>query len=193
MDSFLYFLASIYPNTIYGEEDEWVDESPIKSRVVTPFGDFSGGTRQQNKNRLTLFKITAPDGRIMYTDIDRIRVAELEHTQHGATEFYAPDAVSAGVIDDMFPITFPYTLDGRFFVECVTFDTRGEDIKFACSKGNGRLVVNIYTPSRECLKVNRLFMLDEERIAREVRLEDANKELVDKLMDYVKKCESNNG
>ena len=41
--------------------------------------------------------------------------------------------------------------------------------------------------------LKRLFFEDENGCMHEVKLEDADKELLDKLMDYIKKCENNNG
>ena len=131
---------------------------------------------------------TRPDGTIKYSDVDRVRSAEV-----GTHDYCWSSGTSTRVVDELFPITLPYYPEGTFLVDSVTINSLGEDILFNCGDYNGVFIYSLRTPDGKRYEVNRLFLEDENGRMHEVKLEDANKELIDKLMDYIKKCENNNG
>lgn len=163
---------------ITGEDDEWSDKETRQD----------GTACQQNLRRSSLFKSTFPDGTIKYSDVDRVRSAEV-----GTHDYCWSSGISTRVVDELFPITFPYYPEGTFLVDFVTLNSLGENILFNCGDYNGVFVYSFRTPEGKRYEVNRLFLEDEDGRMNEVKLEDADKELLDKLMDYIKKCESNNG
>lgn len=163
---------------ITGEDDEWGDKETIQD----------GKACQQNKRRTSLFKYTFPDGTIKYSDVDRVRSAEV-----GTHDYCWCSGISTRVVDELFPITLPYYPEGTFLVDFVTINSLCENILFNCGDYNGVFVYSFRTPDGKRYDVNRLFLEDEDGRMNEVKLEDADKELVDELMAYVKECESNNG
>ena len=163
---------------ITGRDDEW---GYTETRP-------DGTVCQQNNRRTSLFKYTLPDGTIKYSDVDRVRSAEV-----GTHDYCWSSGTSTRVVDELFPITLPYYPEGTFLVDSVTINSLGEDILFNCGDYNGVFIYSLRTPAGKRHEVNRLFLEDENGRMQEVKLEDADKELLDKLMDYIKKCESNNG
>lgn len=160
------------------DDSEWGEKETVRD----------GRVCQQNKRRTSLFKYTFPDGTIKYSDLDRVRSAEI-----GTDDYCWHSGIATRIVDEMFPIAFPYYPRGIFLVDSVTINSLGENILFNCGDYNGVFIYSLRTPNGKRYDVNRLFLEDEDGRMNEVKLEDADKELVDELMAYVKECESNNG
>lgn len=163
---------------ITGDDSEWGEKETIRD----------GRVSQQNKRRTSLFKSTFPDGTVIYSDIDRVRSAEI-----GTDDYCWHSGIATRIVDEMFPITFPYYPKGMFLVDSVTINSLGENILFNCGDYNGVFIESFRTPDDKRYEVNKLFLEDEDGCMREFKLEDADKELVDELMAYIKECRSNNG
>lgn len=163
---------------IKGDDSEW-GEKEVR---------YDGLVSQQNKRRTSLFKSTFPDGTITYRDIDRVISAGI-----GTNDYCWYSGLATRIVDEMFPITFPYYPKGVFLVDSVTINSLGEDILFNCGDYNGVFIESFRTPDGKRYEVNKLFLEEDDGCMREVKLEDADKELVDKLMAYIKECRSNNG
>lgn len=163
---------------ITGRDDEW---GYAETRP-------DGAVCQQNNRRTSLFKYTFKDGTVKYSDVDRVRSAEV-----GTHDYCWSSGTSTRIVDELFPITLPYYPEGTFLVDSVTINSLGEDILFNCGDYNGVFIYSLRAPDGKRYEVNRLFLEDENERMHEVKLVDADKELLDKLMDYIKKCENNNG
>ena len=164
--------------SITGDDAEWGDKETR----------YDGTVCQQNKRRTALFKHTLPDGSIRYSDIDRVRSAEI-----GTNDYCWCSGLATRIVDEMFPITFPYFPEGTFLVDSLTINSLGEDILFNCPDYNGVFIESFRSPDGKRYEVNRLFLEGDDDCMHEVKLEDADKDLVDKLMAYIKDMRTTNG
>lgn len=122
-----------------GTDDEW-HESGMK--------DQDGTQKFQNVRQSSLFKHVHPDGTVTYNDIDRAVCVDAE--DKGDVHHFG---LCTSVVDEMFPITFPYSPDSKpFKVVDRIFDSKGKRGEFdtvgilrvECPDGTVKLVDRYY-------------------------------------------------
>ena len=122
-----------------GADDEW-HECGIRNA--------EGVVDYQNCRKSSLFKHVHPDGTVTYNDIDRAICVDT--ADKGDTHHFG---LCTSVVDEMFPITFPYSPDSKpFKVVDRIFDTKGKRGEFdtvgilrvECPDGSVKLVDRYY-------------------------------------------------
>lgn len=114
-------------------------------------GDNDKKTTYQCNRMSSLFKYVYPDGRVEYTDVDRV----LCYGKTNPVVCYRSSLVRR-LIDNMFPITMPYCPDGPIKVAC-------EDFLVDRRNGDFDTVAIFYAdrPNGERVEINRYFKCDD--------------------------------
>lgn len=122
-----------------GVDDEWI-ECGIRNA--------DGVVDYQNCRKSSLFKHIHPDGTVTYNDVDRVVCVDAE--DKGDTHHFG---LCTSVVDELFPITFPYSPDSKpFKVVDRIFDSNGKRGEFdtvgilrvECPDGEVKLVDRYY-------------------------------------------------
>ena len=103
-------------------------------------------TTYQCNRMYSLFKKVYPDGRVKYSDTDRVK----------CVDFYSGSTYHSGfisrIVDEMYPITMPYSANGVYKVYCVDFlyDPKNGDF-------DTRAIKYITTPEGDDVGIDRYF------------------------------------
>lgn len=148
----------------------------------------SGGTcaKYQCRRMSGLFKDVYPDGRVEYSDVDRVVCYNLDNPN---VPYY--NGLSRRIIDEMFPITMPYYpmhKPYRVWEQDLLTDRKNGDF-------DTKHIVSVTTPTENVVEINRYFketedgwkeideeeyhdryVMHSERILREKIYEEANEE-----------------
>lgn len=129
---------------LQGTDDEW-HECEIRND--------DGTADYQNVRQSTLFKHVHPDGTVTYNDVDRAICVDAD--DKGDTHHFG---LSASVVDEMFPITFPYMpSDKAYRVVDRIFATNGNPGEFdtvgilrvECPDGSVHLINKFYKEGKD--------------------------------------------
>lgn len=107
---------------------QWILNRLIAGKPLTPIEDIPESWEKQEtlpdkkftyyqcKRMSSLFKKVYKDGSIKYDDVDRTKAL---YNSEGMGYWHSP--LASSVIDEMFPITFPYTGDDKYIVHAEAF------------------------------------------------------------------------
>ena len=103
-------------------------------------------TTYQCKRMSSLFKDVYPDGSVKYSDVDRVIGIDIDNDSTWSSGFIRD------IIDEMYPITMPYSANGIYKVYCVDFlyDPKNGDYDTIEIK-------YITTPEDDVVGINRYF------------------------------------
>lgn len=78
-----------------GEDDEWAE-----------IHEKNGLTTYQNRRCCSVFKDVYDDGRVEFTDVDRVICKDFKNEDAPS---WSNSFITKNIVDEMFPITFPYS------------------------------------------------------------------------------------
>jgi len=126
----------------------------VDGKCLTPIEDTSdiwskiSEGNYQCKRMSSLFKKVSADGTVVYTDVDRAQIIDINHPD---LAYY--DGLASRLVDKIFPITMPYlpsTKKFRVYTEAFSYGPRAGDY-------DTRACLYILTPGGLKVELNRYF------------------------------------